>query len=218
MTSNIIYVKCFNEGVGIGEFFTEISKYPSISQKFMCARLNETHIKDTLREYIVEHGISSLFHFTITCDAVLHPGIHVDDIEKVVLGFIRKLAGVEDLMVIDPYFYSTEQSCVDLFGRMVAELSRSLKSVTFITNGKADNRKAAMHEVLRKIAPTIDVRDVVTDQFHDRFWIDPAKNTGIVMGTSLNGVGRKIALIDLLGRADAKEIARLAHQLIGAKA
>ncbi|CDF95895.1 hypothetical protein BN844_2630 [Pseudomonas sp. SHC52] len=34
------------------------------------------------------------------------------------------------------------------------------------------------------------------------------------MGTSLNGIGKKIALIDHLSKLDAREIAKLARQLI----
>jgi hypothetical protein len=216
MTSNVIYVKSFNESVDISDFFKEINKCPNITKDFLCTRLEAIGIRDILRDYISEHGISSLFHFSITCDAVLHGGIHVDEIEDVILRFVRKLNGVKDLLIIDPYFYSTDPSCLDLFGKMIAEISQSLRTVTFITNGRADNRKAPMHEALRRVTPTIQIRDVITDQFHDRFWIDPETRTGIVMGTSLNGIGKKIALIDHLSSSDVAEIAGLAYPLIEA--
>ena len=99
---------------------------------------------------------------------------------------------------------------------MIAEIAQTLQTVTFITNGRADNRKAAMHEALRRVTPTIEIRDVATDQFHDRFWIDPENGSGIVMGTSLNGIGKKIALIDHLSSSDVAEIAGLAYPLIKA--
>jgi hypothetical protein len=134
---------------------------------------------------------------------------------EVTLGFIRKLKGAKNLLIIDPYFYSTDPGCVDLFGRMIAEIADKLESVTFITNGRADNKKAAMHEVLKKVTPTIRIGDVITDRFHDRFWIDAENKNGIVMGTSLNGIGKKIALIDQLSSSDVGEIAGLAYQLIG---
>lgn len=215
MSSNIIYVKSFNKSLDISDFFKELNKCQNITQDFLCTRLNEISIRDVLRDYISTNGISSLFHFSITCDAVLHEGIHVDEIEEVMLGFIRKLNGAKSLLIIDPYFYSTNPSCVDLFGRMMGEISENLERVTFITNGRADNKKVAMHEVLRKVTPTIKIRDVITDQFHDRFWIDPENKNGIVMGTSLNGIGKKIALVDQLSSRDVGEIAGLAYPLIG---
>jgi hypothetical protein len=99
--------------------------------------------------------------------------------------------------------------------RLIAEIAEKLETVTFITNGRADNKKAAMHEVLKKVTPTIRIGDVITDQFHDRFWIDAENKNGIVMGTSLNGIGKKIALVDQLSSSDVGEIAGLAYQLIG---
>ena len=214
MDSSIVYVRSLNENLSISDFFNELHKSRSISQNFGCSRLDATWIRHILRDYISEHGISSLFHFSITCDAVLHPGIHVDEIEELVLSFIRRLAGVHDLLIIDPYLYTTDPNCVDLFGKMMAVLAQSLTSVTFITNGRADSIKASMHEALRREAPATTIRDVVTDRFHDRVWIDAATNVGIVMGTSLNGIGKKIALIDFLSKQDAKETAALAFELI----
>ncbi|WP_455387571.1 hypothetical protein [Petrachloros mirabilis] len=213
MTS-IIAVKSYNEDRKIGDFFDELNKCPNITSDFLCAKLDATSIKDILREYVAENGLSSLFHFTITCDSVLHPGLHVDDIEKVILSFIRRLEGAKNLFIIDPYFYSNDPSCVDLFGRLIETLSETLDTVTFITNGQNIEKKMAMHEVLRKGIPAIKIADIKTDQFHDRFWIDPDSMRGIVFGTSLNGIGKKIALVDKLSSSDVREIASLARQFL----
>jgi hypothetical protein len=213
MISNIIYVKSLNDSVDIGDFFKELNTCQNIARNFMCARLGEIWIRDILRNYISKNGLSSLFHFSLTCDAILHDGIHVDEIEELILGFVRELNGAKYLLIIDPYFYSTDPACVALFGKMMMEISRNLERVTFITNGRADTRKAAMHDALRTICPTIEIKDVITDQFHDRFWVDPDNKKGIVMGTSLNGIGKKIALIDHLSRSDVVEIAGLAQPL-----
>lgn len=216
MNSNIIYVKSFNENVDISTFFKELYKCKNVTKDFCCTRLDETGIRDILRDYISKNGISSLFHFSLTCDAVLHHGIHIDEIEQVILGFISNLKGVKKLFIIDPYFYnaSTDLDCVNLFEKMIMAISEKLESVIFFTNGQAANKKTAMHEVLKKVIPSIQIKDVITHQFHDRFWIDPDHKNGIVMGTSLNGIGKKIALVDNLSSNDVKEIAGLACQLI----
>ncbi|WP_186084746.1 hypothetical protein [Burkholderia gladioli] len=213
MDSGIIYVKSYKEGSDVVDFIKEVYKHPELSH-FLVARMDAINVREYFREYIVENGISSLFNFSMTCDAVMHGGIHVDEISDVILQFVDKLKGVKDLFIIDPYFYSDDPDCVALFGKMISALSEQLRSVTFFTNGRKANKKSAMHSVLQEVAPKVSIDDIVTDEFHDRFWVDAEKNVGIVMGTSLNGIGKKIALIDRLSEYDARDIAKLARQLI----
>ncbi|MFM0025306.1 hypothetical protein PQR70_03365 [Paraburkholderia madseniana] len=213
MDSGIIYVKSYKEGSDVVDFIKEVYKHPELSH-FLVARMDAINVREYFREYIVENGISSLFNFSLTCDAVMHGGIHVDEIFDLILQFFDKLKGVKDLFIIDPYFYSDDPDCVALFGKMMSAISEELRSVTFFTNGRKSNKKSAMHSVLQKVAPKASIDDVVTDEFHDRFWVDAEKNVGIVMGTSLNGIGKKIALIDHLSEYDARDIANLARQLI----
>ncbi|MFJ2991824.1 hypothetical protein [Pandoraea sp. NPDC087047] len=214
MDSGIIYVKSYREGSDVVDFMKEVYRHPEFSH-FLVTRMDAINVREYFREYIVENGISSLFNFSLTYDAVMHGGIHVDEIANVVLQFVEKLKGVKDLFIIDPYFYSDDPGCVALFGKMMSEISEQLRSVTFFTNGRKANKKSAMHSVLQNVAPKVSIEDVVTEEFHDRFWVDAEKNVGIVMGTSLNGIGKKIALIDHLSAHDARDIATLARQLIG---
>ena len=213
MDSGIVYVKSYKEGSDVVDFLKEIHKHPELSH-FLVARFDALNVRDYFREYIVENGISSLFKFSLTCDAVTHGGIHVDEITDIVLQFVEKLNGVKDLFIIDPYFYSDDPTCVALFGKMMSTLAEQLRSVTFFTNGNRASKRSAMHSALKTVAPKVLIEDVVTDEFHDRFWIDATNMSGIVMGTSLNGIGKKIALIDHLSKRDASEIAKLARQLI----
>jgi len=213
MDSGIIYVKSYKEGSDVVDFIKEVYKHPELSH-FLVTRMDAINVRDYFREYIVENGISSLFNFSLTCDAVMHGGIHVDEIVEVILQFFEKLKGVKDLFIIDPYFYSDDPDCVSLFEKIMSTISEQLRSVTFFTNGSRANKKLAMHSVLQKITSEVLIKDIVTEEFHDRFWVDAEKNVGIVMGTSLNGIGKKIALIDHLSEYDARDIAKLARQLI----
>ncbi|RQR27537.1 hypothetical protein [Burkholderia sp. Bp9142] len=213
MDSGIVYVKSYKEGSDVVDFVKEVYRHPEFSH-FLVARFDAINARNYFREYIVENGIFSLFNFSLTCDAVMHGGIHVDEIADIVLEFVKKLNGVKDLFIIDPYFYSDDPDCVALFGKMMSALSEQLSSVTFFTNGSKASKRSPMHSVLKVVAPKVSIKDVVTDEFHDRFWIDAANNVGIVMGTSLNGIGKKIALIDHLSKFDASEIVKLACQLI----
>lgn len=215
--THIVLVQSRYDDVNSFEFFRRVHAAPEINKDFVVARLDATAIRDVLRDEITKNGISSLFHYDITCDAVMHPGIHVDDIEKLILGFLSTLQGVKNLFVIDPYFYTSEPPVLALFEKMMKEVAATLESVTFFTaksRSKAKSDPTAMHAVLKKVIPAIKIKDVKTDDFHDRFWIDPDRKKGLVMGTSLNGVTNKIALIDHLRDADAAQLVTLAQALV----
>ncbi|MFA5985634.1 MAG: hypothetical protein WC782_16565 [Methylococcaceae bacterium] len=213
MNTNVIFVKSI-KGLDISEFFTKIYASPDITRDFMVTRLNNTAISDVLRKQIIEDGISTLFHYSITCDAVLHPGIHVDEIETVILGFVQKLNAAKNLLIIDPYFYSNEPATLSLFEKMMTKIYNSLEKITFMTNGTKAKCQSDMHDILKKLKPAIQIEDVVTNQFHDRFWIDLDNLQGIVMGTSLNGITKKICLVDHIADADVRQIVDLAKPLL----
>ncbi|MBZ5763059.1 hypothetical protein LAV84_26320 [Rhizobium sp. VS19-DR104.2] len=60
----------------------------------------------------------------------------------------------------------------------------------------------------------IQIKDSISDEFHDRYWLDIDSAKGIVVGTSLNGIGKKISMIDYATSADSMEILRLAAHLL----
>ena len=215
MKTNIIALTSLN-GLGVSEFFNKIHERPEITKDFAVSRLDTSSITEILKENIIEHGISSLFHYSVTCDEILHPGFHVDEIEKVMLGFVRKLNAAKNLLIIDPFLYSKHSDKVEtlnLFERMMGELSKNLETVTLITNGQDTKGKSAMLGVLSKVVPAVQIKDVITDEFHDRFWIDPDNLKGIVMGTSLNGISKKICLVDHISSADVRQIVELAEPI-----
>ncbi len=214
MKSGIVYVTSLNKNLDYSDFFTEFHKQPELSRNFGVCKFEAIAVAETLREYVTKHGISSLFHYTLACDAVMHGGIHVDDIEKLILGFISNLKGVKNLLIIDAYLYTDDPDCVALFEKMVTEISGDLESVTFLTNGTRAGEKSAMHDAIRKAVPKVRIHDVKTDIFHDRHWIDADRYIGVYIGTSLNGIRKKVALIDNMGHSDAKDVAALALPLI----
>jgi hypothetical protein len=142
------------------------------------------------------------------------PGIHVDDIEKLLLGFVRKLRGVKSLLIIDPYLYAEGAQSVALFNRMLTSISDSLEEVAILTNGREVANKAAMHDALNALAPSVKIVDRNTDEFHDRCWIDRDRGVGFYMGTSLNGVGKKMCLVDHMRDSDARSVCSLANNLL----
>lgn len=169
METDIVFVRSFREGVDGIEFFKRVAATPEISKDFLVARMDASSIRDVIREWITENGISSLYNFHITCDAVMHPGITVNEIEMLILGFVKRLDGVKNLMIIDPFFFSSEATVLTLFERMISELSSRLESVTFFTKARPKVDRTAVHAVLSRLVPTIAIKVVETEEFHDRF-------------------------------------------------
>lgn len=160
-------------------------------------------------EHIAEHGLSSLFKFTIAMEDITSPSMPINEIETVVSKFVAKLQGAKRLLIIDPYFFSksTKTDVGALFSRLLGQMSSDLEEICFITNGRKNDAK---NDILAALDQKIKVHNVTTDEFHDRYWVDPDNNKGILMGTSLNGLGNKISLIDYLSAEDVVEIAKLA--------
>lgn len=202
-----------NNDINSRDIFSRFYENPDLSRDFMLTRLNTTHLQDLLREEFIKHGPSSLFRYHITCDSILHPGIAVDEVEAVILGFIRTLKGVKNLMIIDAFFYSSEEKVLHLFKKMILELSDSLQSITFFTINARKCSTDAMHNIIKSINQNIITKDIITDKIHDRFWLDADNQKGIVMGTSLNGVTKKLTLIDYLQPSDARAVIDIANEI-----
>lgn len=211
--SSVIGVKCLKGGEDVGQFFNRFYE-SELCRDFLVYRLSLDTLRAHIQQHMIDHGLSSLFYNHTTCDAITHPGLTVDEIEDVVLSIVSKLDGVRHLLIIDAFFYDDKPDCLRLLEKMVRSLSSKLQEVTFITHGKRASSRPAVHNVFCSVVPDILIKDVVTEEFHDRYWIDIDAMKGIMIGTSLNGVGKKIAMIDYANSADIREIVRLAsHQI-----
>jgi len=163
-------------------------------------------------DYIADMGFSSLYNFTTCMEDITSPSMNINDIEKVIAKFLANLNGAKRLVVIDPYFYA-KSNTIDIpavFKNLLSGISSALEEIVFVTNGKKTDTKADIHAAVGALSASAKIKDFTTDEFHDRYWIDPDNNVGIVMGTSLNGLGNKIALVDKLREDDVVEIVRLA--------
>lgn len=215
MEKTIIEITPKNDEVNYFDFSKKMGEI-GISEQFDISLITSpVHVfREEFLEYIAEHGLSSLFKFNISMEDITSPSMTVNQIEIMIAKFVGKLEGARKLIVIDPYFYakSAKIDGCQLFLRLLRPISSDLKEICFITNGIKDDTKNDIHSGVKAINKSIKIQDLTTNAFHDRFWIDPDNKKGIVMGTSLNGLGNKISLVDRLCTNDVAEISKLAKK------
>lgn len=154
---------------------------------------------------IVNDGLSNFLNSQNLMEDITAPSMKINDIENIIIKFVDKIFPTKNLVIIDGYFFpkATNYSFYDIFCRILDKHKNNIENITVIHNSKANN--AAISTFKQKISmlnPLITVKTHKTDIFHDRFWISPSNKKGVVIGTSLNGIGKKIALVDKISDQD----------------
>lgn len=198
----------------------EIINNANISEEFeiIYADFSVRAYSKEILEFVVEKGFSSIFNYSISLEDITSPSMTINQIENVIARFLGKLKGARKLLITDPYFYakSNKIDVCQIFINLLSPLANDLEEIYFITNGKTMDIQKKIHSGIKILNKKINIYEAVSDEFHDRFWIDPENLKGLVMGTSLNGIGNKIALVDHLHRKDVEEVTDLARPIIKA--
>jgi len=166
------------------------------------------YFRHEIAEHIRDHGLASLFKFSIVMEDITTPGMEVDELEGVIEKFVRSLAGARRLIIVDPYLYGSSKdpaSVSSRFGKMIGWLGDELEEIITYTNGQSQG-KQQLQLAVTSARSSVSFDDRVQTDLHDRFWIDPDEKRGIVFGTSLNGLGLKLALVDRLSSDDVETI------------
>ena len=111
---------------------------------------------------------------------------------------------VKSLVIVDPYFLSGEAKCAtsiaDEFEKSARLAGRWLEKVHIIHSSDVTKAiKKAIEERAEK--SNVRLTFAATDEIHDRVWIADQAN-GMVVGTSLNGIGNRVAFLLPLPKED----------------
>lgn len=173
-----------------------------------------TSIIDSFRpefiDYIVKHGITSLINRRPLTEAVVPPGAGSTVVESLLQAFVAGISVTTDLVIVDPYFLAptSDTTYPHAVEQILRPVLATLQTLTIIgLPSKADaNLLASISSTLGAAAPALTVIHKTSNQFHDRFWINPVAATGFLTGSSLNGLGKKYAIVDYLQAADVSDI------------
>jgi len=82
-----------------------------------------------------------------------------------------------------------------------------IDTIIFVTNSTINNSlKNDAQNGLFALKPTIYIVHKISSNYHDRYWISGNREKGLIMGTSLNGLGNKFASVDRINISDVREI------------
>lgn len=119
--------------------------------------------------------------------------------------FSQYLLGIDsegnELIIVDPYFFSSEES--DYCDLLASILNQSKARKIIVVTDKHNCKQASANKISNKMNKVLEVK--YSNCFHDRFWIANRKK-GFYTGTSFNGIGKKISLINTLPQDDVKDI------------
>lgn len=135
---------------------------------------------------------------------VLYQVKRQDENLKTIKRFIKETIK-EKLYIIDRYIFPQKFDS-DYLDNLISLINEcSAKRIVFVVSSTYNN---VLYDRIEKILTgKVDIELIVTDNFHDRFWLSPPVY-GFLMGTSLNGVGKRISSVQKLYSNDVIELIR----------
>ena len=165
---------------------------------------------EEIQEYIIENGATSLYSIESLNESFVPQGATADKIITILHRYLDRIGIDNELIIIDPYFFANTHDTVTYTQTIVDVLEKyltAISTVIIITNKKVDYAlKSSIISKLKDVKSSLIIEHKESQNYHDRFWISNKREKGIVTGTSLNGLGRKYALVDRLNITDVRSI------------
>lgn len=144
---------------------------------------------------------------TILHESVLYRNLSDQEIAETIIRHSSDLDGINtDVIIIDPYLLNSKSKKYrELLFSILKALSAT--SIKLVIGNDYDEK---LKDDLKRSFTNIEIQH--SNKFHDRFWIFN-KQKGFLLGTSLNGIGKKYSLLMALEKEDIDEICALVSTL-----
>ena len=165
--------------------------------------------RDEFLQFIEEHGLHSLYRREKLFEEVVPKGTLSNIFIPLIQRYLDKVGIDDELIIIDPFFFAPTKNLnyIQTFSAIIDKYLVSLKALYFITGLKIDqNLKNNIQAAILNVNQAIKIYHNISDDIHDRYWISNKRDKGMMMGTSLNSLGNKLALIDRLNSSDVRTI------------
>ena len=167
------------------------------------------------KQYVIENGVTSLFTTQLLQEEILPQAPHTtrQPLFEVIKKFLSHLAPARSVTIVDPFFFAARNVLTypAIVANVLSPALATVRTITFVRDRTKDvaGLPAAVATALKAVNNALTISDHTTSDFHDRFWIVDGTR-GLVLGTSLNGVGSRICLLDYLNNTD---VARIVQEL-----
>ena len=165
-------------------------------------------VEAEIKKLLLEHGVSYVWQLVPLQEDLMTPSQNRPALAAVLKKMIRKLAPKQDFVIVDRYLLPKQSSndYLNMLFDIIKPIVRRTQQLVIITASNYDNSIwDKLRERLHTLNPNCHVAHRCSENFHDRFWIADNKR-GLFLGTSLNGLGRRYALVDYLAASDVQEI------------
>ena len=219
-----VLINGINDLIGIPEVSFDNAKIPDKLLQFVLLEYSKHSIEKIHNKSLQDLGMSIEIYLkkeekikqvlkniennnSILQEEVLLKNITNEEKLNCFSSFFSKIEAEEkELIITDPYLFkeSKNKKEDDEYCNILAKIimKAKAKSIRVITNYRNYN-----NDIHKKIENklTQDIKIIWNDDFHDRFWIADRKK-GFYTGTSINGLGKRITLINLLSKDEVKII------------
>ncbi len=167
-----------------------------------------------------EDGISSVMSIVSIQESLMHKTTnpqHKFLIVDMLREKLSKFLPQKELIIVDNYIFPRKLNDKVEYFHMLEDVFRpaveQIESLIFVTKkGFNQDLYSEFRNILLDLNPNLSIECNITDDFHDRFWITDRQD-GLFIGTSLNGIGKRYALVDTIEEDDVEEIVKTLEKL-----
>jgi len=168
--------------------------------------------RDEIVDYILENGFTNFLTVEALNESIVAAGTPQNRIVQLLQKYLDKVQIDNELIILDPFFYAPTNitNYPAMIESILVKYIPTIDHIKIITTDRAVKIDSALKNqiefTLKAHKPSLQISHTMTPDYHDRFWISSNREKGIVSGTSLNGLGNRLALIDRLNTSDVRDI------------
>ena len=170
--------------------------------------------QDDVVAYLTEIGLANFINLESLNEAVVEKGAPQNRIIPVLQKYLTKIGIDTELILVDPFFFAP--TSVPNYAEFIEEIFRPflplINEFIIITTDIASKTNVAIKtDIINRfkvIKPGLNVTHRTTAECHDRFIISHGREKGMLIGTSFNGLGNKLALIDRINTTDVRVLVK----------